>query len=185
MLLISMSLNIYAQIDEKGELSHITSNSPEYFADNVFMGPDKKMPIDGHWRIAVEPTIKDGDIFIPVDLHEAFIELERMLPNWYEAALHASWGRSECFVLVNNLALHVDVMNWLWINWQLNYPNSLLRSALEKIGAENSNQILFGIHDGFCFYLKYGESRALELLALPVDEWGDRELPLIINPARK
>jgi hypothetical protein len=43
---------------------------------------------------------------------------------------------------------------------------------LEDMGAVHRDQVLTGIHDGFCLYLKYGKEKALELLTLPPDQWG-------------
>lgn len=148
----------------------VISNEPKYIARLIFTGSDHAMPTDGRFKLSIAPTIKDGNILIPATISEAFREMERALPHWYQAALITSRGDFECFVSVNNVDLNFIVMSWLWVNWRLEEPDSELRIALENMGAEHRDQVLSGIHDGFCFYLKYGEEKAMELLTAPADE---------------
>lgn len=154
------------------------SNAPEHIAQYIFVGPDREMPISTQFNLSIEPTTREDDIWIPETLSEAFTEMENALPHWYQVALITSGGDFECSVSVNNVDLNLITMNWLWINWRLAEPESELRKTLENMGAENRDQVLFGLHDGFCYYLKYGEEKAMELLTSPdSEEWQEREYP--------
>lgn len=177
-LALAISTPAWGSGEGDNEEPTIVSNAPEYIARSVFVGPDQEMPTDGRWRISISPTIKDEEIWFPDTISEAFREMGKALPSWYQIALKRSSGSLECFVMVNNVALHSDVMNWLWVHWHLEERESTLRRSLEELGAENKDQVLFGLHDGFCYYLKYGEEKAMELLTSPdSEEWQEREYP--------
>lgn len=162
---------VLAQNENIGQEPIVISNAPEHFARDIFVGPDNEMPTNGRWIMSLEPTtVQSGEPSIPKNLSEAFHEMEHALPHWYQVALRRSSGEFECFVSINNFDVNLFVMDWFWVNWRLEEPDSELRNVLEGMGAENRYQMLFGLHDGFCYYLKYGEEKAMEMLTASADE---------------
>lgn len=155
----------------------VVSTTPDKLAEKIFIGRDDQMPADGNWVVSIAPTFEDGRVKVPNSMSDAFQELAKALPRWYQAALVSSSGSLECFVLVNGHSIHVGVMNWLWVHWGIDDPSSQLRNALEAMGATTKDQFLFGLHDGFCFYLKHGEEKALEVLMSPAQDFEDRVIP--------
>lgn len=144
----------------------LVSSSDEHYARQFFTGPDQEMPLTGDWLMTISPTISDGEVQVPGSLLAAWRELEDALPHWYLRALIAGRNDYECRVVVNNRDYHLNLFSWLWVNWNLSDEGSSLRKELVGLGADSRQGILFGIHDGLCYYLRYGEEEALDLIGV-------------------
>jgi hypothetical protein len=148
----------------------VYSNLPERIATVVLVGGDEDIVIDGSKVISISPSRKGGAIFVPQNIEEALLEMARALPRWYQAALRRSDGDYECLVSLNQLELSVVVMNWFWVNWEMEIQTSKLRRYFEQQGVQNRDQIIMVLHDAFCHYLKFGIERAKEVIGKSSDK---------------
>jgi hypothetical protein len=157
-LLSSVLLGLAAFSVAIADVKHdtVVSNAPEELAKLVFVGPDAQMPTDGSFLLSLNPTTDDaGSYVVPTSSEAALIEMRKMIPHWFQAALqHPAPGPNQnCLVYVNHDELTGLAEDWMVANWHLNSPSSPLRKELTLNGASKAppDDVLFA---GFCRYVE-------------------------------
>jgi hypothetical protein len=138
----------------------------ERSAQQVYVGTDRDMPLNGRYLLAIQPERTPSGDVVPSSIVQALRAMHRALPRWYVAAVKANSGNDECGVVVNNVGYGHSVAAWMWLNWVK--PDSPLWNEFEALGARvrNSASIRNALSIGLCDLIKTDDERiAMEQVA--------------------
>jgi hypothetical protein len=138
-----------------------------YHAAQIFIGPDRDMPLDGSFLFAMQPPkTRSGDFLAPTTLIGAFRQLRKFLPHWFLKGLIDSEGDLECMVVIqHDLSPPAQqdyagpLEDWIWIYWNLESSRSPLRKEISSFHI-GEGDVEYAFWNGFCSYVKTGDEKA-------------------------
>lgn len=151
-----VSCQAVAQSDAGKEI--YVSNRAEDIAQQVFVGNDREMPVDGTKLFAIRPTSTTTGFFIPATFEQAFAELRQMVPPWQRMAMTSGAGDDECSATVNGRSYTTLLLAWIEVHWRLEADDSPAAKMFRKVDIDNVDMMAQALQSGFCEYLKHGEA---------------------------
>ncbi|WP_412972448.1 hypothetical protein [Glaciecola sp. MF2-115] len=132
----------------------LMGNSPEIFAQSIFVGLDSDMPLNEEYYIAIQPTYENEEILVPQSIEDALRQMKKMLPHWYQVGLKKSRGEQECSVFVNQTRVTQNIQQWIWINWVNKLSGNPLKQQFIEFGFVTNEDITTALSYTFCQYIK-------------------------------